>query len=259
MGRRPRASVAGDADLHATDLARKLGAALRDARLKAKLSQRQAAEKAGVSQPTWSKLERKRDASFTIGTWDRAAFAVGTALNAYLPEASAADQPRDAVHLKAQELVLSTSKPGGWHGLPEERFDADARTSRFADVFLERQQPSDQADEVALMEVIDWFDDVGQPMRNWQRRLDGVERYALAHITDEDKPLPRVSGCWIVRATRRNRELVAQHQNLFATRFPGSGRAWLAALTDPAKSIPDQPALLWISVSGDRLFPARWR
>jgi hypothetical protein len=178
-------------------------------------------------------------------------------LNAYLSEASAADQPRDAAHLKAQELVLRTSKSGGWSGIPEERFDADVRTSRFADVFLRRDRPPTEANEVALIEVIDWFDDVGAPMRSWQRRLDGVERYAIAHIVDEVKPLPSVSGCWVVRATKRNRALIAEHSNLFATRFRGSARAWLAALTDEARRMPKESALLWISVSGDKLYPSR--
>lgn len=111
-GRRPRATVAGDADRHAADLAAKLGAALRDSRTRSKLSQAETAARAGIAQATWSKLERTRDAAFTLATWNRAAFAVGTTLNANLPQASAADEPRDAIHLKAQELVLKSSKPG---------------------------------------------------------------------------------------------------------------------------------------------------
>jgi len=51
--------------------------------------------------------------------------------------------------------------------------------------------------------------------------------------------------------------LITAHATLFAARFPGSGVAWLAALTDPTMPVPDQPALLWVSVRGDRVFPAR--
>jgi len=43
---------------------------------------------------------------------------------------------------------------------------------------------------------------------------------------------------------------------LFGARFPGSGHAWLEALTT-ARGMPAQRAMLWVSVLGDRLYPAR--
>jgi transcriptional regulator with XRE-family HTH domain len=256
MGRTSRrATAAAKADRHAAEVAQRLGAALRDARRNALLTQRVAADRAGLSQATWSALENERDPRYTLATWDRAAFAVGTTLSAYLPETSAADRPRDAVQLKNQELIIRTSQPGAWRGLPEEQIDREARTSRFADVLLYRREPTHPA-EYALMEVIDWFDDVGAPMRAWQRRLDAVERYAIARMSG-DGPLPHINGCWIVRATRRNRQLVGEHENTFRARFPGSGRAWLAALTQPTSAMPRESALLWVSVNGERLFPSR--
>jgi len=110
--------------------------------------------------------------------------------------------------------------------------------------------------EYALMEVIDWFSDVGAPMRDWNRRLDAVDRYAVARMVGNE-PLPRTSGCWVVRATRRNRDLIGRHGHLFRARFPGSGRLWLDSLTDPSVQMPREPALLWVSVAGDRLFASR--
>jgi len=199
-GRAERSRIGPTADRHAADLSRKLGQSLRDARTRAGLTQSQAASRAGVSQSAWSRLERDGDPRYTLATWDRAAFAVGTSLSAYMPETSAAGLPRDSVHLKNEELIIRTAQPGEWRGLPEERIDREARTSRFADVLLYRQRPADP-DEYALMEVIDWFDDVGAPMRAWQRRLDAVERYAIARMSGDD-PLPHINGCWIVRASR---------------------------------------------------------
>jgi transcriptional regulator with XRE-family HTH domain len=255
MGRNNRrATVAGPADRHSADLAGRLGAALRDRRRRARLTQSEAAARAGLSQSTWSDLENGRDARYTLATWDRAAHGVGTSLNAYLPETSAADQPRDAVQLRAQELVISTAISGGWHGLPEEQIDREAGKSRFADVLLAR--PRHQPSEIALIEIIDWFEDVGAPMRDWPRRVEAVERRAIASMFG-DQAVPRVSGCWLIRATRRNRELVADHANLFRNRFPGSGRAWLAALGDTAKQMPGEPGLLWVSVDGTRIWPMR--
>jgi len=61
MGRKSRATVAGVADRHATDLVDKLGIALRDARHRAGLTQAQSAARAGISQATWSALENERD------------------------------------------------------------------------------------------------------------------------------------------------------------------------------------------------------
>jgi hypothetical protein len=125
-----------------------------------------------------------------------------------------------------------------------------------ADVLLYRRRER-QPSEYALTELIDWFDDVGAPIRDWNRRLDAVERYAIARMQG-DESVPVRCGCWVIRATRRNRELLAQHRNFFGARFPGSGRMWLAALTSAEMPMPTEPALLWISVGGDRLLPARF-
>jgi transcriptional regulator with XRE-family HTH domain len=243
-----------DADDASDVLMRKVGVMLRDARKQLGYRQLEASTLAGISRSEWSELERGKS-SVTLHTLNRAANAVNAPLEAFLRNASAADLPRDATQLKGQELVLALSQPGGWQGLPEEPIDRDARASRAADVLLFRRRP-EVADEYALMEIIDWFDDVGEPLRAWSSRLSAVDRYAVARMTDD--VLPRSSGCWIVRATARNRRLVTSHTNIFRARFPGSGRAWLAALTAPSVSMPGEPCLIWISVKGDRLFPARW-
>ncbi|CAN5816158.1 hypothetical protein BH24CHL5_BH24CHL5_06780 [soil metagenome] len=219
------------------------------------MTQRHAARRAGLSQSGWSQLETAGDARFTLGTWDRAAHAVGATLDAFLRHASAATAPRDAVHLRHQELVIRTALAGGWRALPEEMIDRDARTSRAADVLLHRRRPGKTA-EYALGEIFDWFADVGAPTRDWWRRLDAVERYAVARMRPDDA-LPRVGGCWIVRATTRNRALIGEHRLFFRSRFPGSGRLWLAALATPGAAMPADAALLWVAVDGTRLYPAR--
>jgi hypothetical protein len=180
--------------------------------------------------------------------------AIGSTLHAYFKETTAADQPRDAVHLGHQELLIRTAAPGGWHALPEEQIDREARTSRWGDVLLHRRLAT--VDEYGLFEIFDWFDDVGAHTRDWQRRLDALERYAIARMRDDT--LPRTSGCWIVRATLRNRRLIAEHGAFFQSRFGGSGHDWLSALGSHIP-MPSQPALLWVSVDGKRLFPSRLR
>ena len=249
MGRRARATIAGQADRHATDLAARLGAALKDARTRTGLTQTQAAARAGLVQTTWSKLERDRDTRFTLGTWDRAAHAVGTTLSAYLPQASSADQPRDAVHLRNQELVLRTARDGGWRGVPERALDRELTRSRHGDVVLSRTT------EWCLVEVVDWMVDVGEAVRDFGRRLAALDRLSVARMRGD--VMPKSGGLWLLRATARNRRLVAEHQEFFRGRFPGSGRAWLAAITHPGHAMPAEPALLWIDVKGTRIFAAR--
>jgi len=60
----------------------------------------------------------------------------------------------------------------------------------------------------ALWSVTDWIDDVGAIVRDFVRRVDAVERYAIARMLP-DEQLPRTGGCWVVRATQRNRRLTA--------------------------------------------------
>jgi transcriptional regulator with XRE-family HTH domain len=247
--------VSAIADRHAAALAERLGTALRDARRQRNLTQAVVAARAGIDQATWSRLERGRDPRFTLATWDRAAHAVGTGLNAYLPQASAAAAPRDAVHLRNQELVLRTARGGGWRGVPEQALDADLARSRHGDVVLSRRRAA-AAPEVCLIEVVDWVADAGESVRDFQRRVAAVDRYAVARMRPGDT-VPRSGGGWLLRATRRNRELVNEHRHFFRGRFPGSGRAWLAALTDPATPMPTEPALLWVDVGGTRIFVAR--
>jgi hypothetical protein len=187
-------------------------------------------------------------------TWDRAAHAVGTTLSAYLPQASAADQPRDAVHLRNQELVLRTARSGGWRGAPEQALDRELTRSRHGDVVLSRHR-ADSAAEWCLVEVVDWLADVGESVRDFDRRLAALDRFAVARMRGD--AVPQSGGIWLLRATTRNRRLVADHREFFRGRFPGSGRAWLATLLDPRSPMPSEPALLWVDVGGTRIFAAR--
>lgn len=220
------------------------------------MTQAQVAGAAGMAPSTVSAAERGGGAGYTISTWTRLARAVDADLRAYLEQASAAGQPRDIVHLRNQELVIRTAALGGWSARPEHAIGDPNRGARSVDVLLTR------AFELAVMEVFDWFEDVGAAARSWDRKLARVEASAIGSIPPppadgREAPLPRVSGCWIVRATRRNRELVAAHGALFRARLPGSSRQWLQALTSGATSMPEKPALLWVAVDGSKLWASR--
>jgi hypothetical protein len=112
--------------------------------------------------------------------------------------------------------------------------------TRFADLLLTRGTDS------ALVEIWNWLADVGDAFRSWDRKLERL--CALDQSA---------SGCWVIRATRRNRQLVADHRTLFAARFPGSAGAWLRSFERLDAPMPDAAALLWVSVRGDRLIASR--
>ena len=248
--RRSTQQVAVDA--RTAYLAAALGRAVRAARRQAGRTQAHVGNLAGVAQSTVSDAELGRTASLSLATWGRLAAAVGSDLHAYLSQASTTDLPRDHAHLRAQELVLRTAAGGGWTGRPEEMLDVNTTGSRAADVVLRR------GGEVALVEVWDWFEDVGAAIRSWDRRLARLEQTATAsHPMDTGRPVARACGCWVVRATRRNRLLVGEHRAFFRARFGIAGASWLAALRSRATIMPDAPAMLWISVNGDHVFASR--
>ena len=134
----------------------------------------------------------------------------------------------------------------------------DSRTSRSLDVLLTRRM------EWVVVEIWDWFEDVGRAFRDWDRRLGALQRLAISRTSPTDGTtstdpigLPQTGGVWVVRGTRRNRELVTQHGNVFRARFPTSGATWIRALSDPHAAMPSEPALLWVSVDGARIHPTR--
>ncbi len=63
---------------------------------------------------------------------------------------------------------------------------------------------------------------------------------------------------WVVRATARNRALVARYPEVFAARFPGSSVAWVRVITH-GEAPPPAPGLVWSSLDGTRIWPWRRR
>lgn len=230
-------------------VAARLGVALRDARLSVGLSQAKVAELAGISQGHVSHLERGRGRAASIEMWAMVAAAVGEQLVGFLERAPGAEVPRDIEHLRRQSALIAIAAPGGWRALPELRLDQDARWSRSVDVALVRQETA----EAVVAEIWNWFEDVGGALRG----LDGK----VAALRDQLDPSVerRVRGLFIVRDTRRNRQLVTELGPMFAARFPGNAQAWLRALTDPAERLPQGDGLLWSDRAGTALKASRLR
>lgn len=229
----------GRADAVAT----RLGVGLRDARVTAVMSQAEAAARARISQARWSELERGLGANAPIELWAVAGAAVGVQLAAFLEQVSGANSPRDMEHLRRQSAVVGRAAAGGWAAAAEMPVTRGG-SGAVIDILLTRASRR----EAAVVEVWDLLLDVGAAFRSFDDKLAAV-RTRLPGWT--------VSGAWVLRGTRRNRTLVAELAPLFAARFPGDGRAWLAALDQSTSALPPYAALLWTDVAAATLAP--WR
>ena len=200
------------------------------------------------SQAAISGLERGHGAEASIQRWALAAAAVDEQLAAFLERAPGADRPRDFEHLRRQRLVIDVARAGGWAARIEEPIDRDRPRSRSVDVVLTRVVRG----ETVVVEVWDWFDDVGAALRSLDGKVAEVDRRAKAL-----HPASRASALWVVRGTRRNRSLVHEFAPVFGARFAGDSRTWLAALSDPAAPMPAEPGLLWTDREVRRLVSSR--
>jgi transcriptional regulator with XRE-family HTH domain len=226
-------------------LAHRLGTGLRESRIALRLTQAEASERAGVSQPFWSRLERGGAGTASLETLAACAAAVDTQLAAFVEGIPGADLPRDMEHLRRQQLVIAVARGGGWIAQPERPIDPGARRSRSIDVELERTSRR----EIAVVEIVDLLADGGETMRGLADKVAAIRRQV--------GPGWNVSGMLVLRSTSRNRGLVQEFADLFAARFPASSAAWLASLRDPARPMPGSDGMAWTSVKGDRLFPSR--
>jgi transcriptional regulator with XRE-family HTH domain len=226
-------------------VARRIGVGLRDSRVALRLTQRAAADRGGISQSTWSRIERGMCAAVSLGTLASCAAAVDGQLAGFIEARPGASLPRDVEHLRRQELVITIARAGGWSARPERPIDPLAARSRSIDVDLVRRRGSEEV----VVEIEDLIADGGAAIRNLTDKVAAVRRTAEAGTL--------VRGLLIVRATKRNRAMISALPALFSSRFPGSATAWLRALTDPEAPLPDGDGLLWSSAKGDHLVAAR--
>lgn len=250
--RRRSGAVRIEGRRRATDLASRLGVGLREARRGAALRQADVSSAAGVSQSWVSRMERGAGHTASIETWAAVAAASGAQLVCFLEEQPGATRPHDYQHLRRQQLIASVAARGGWRATAERAVDPSWRRSRSIDVLLERKSRH----EIAVVEVVDWFDDVGAAWRGLDAKVATVAR-DRASVELAGGPRTRVAGLLLIRGTRRNRLLVREFSVLFRTHFPARSRAWLEALQEPNRPMPAQTGFLWTDVGGSRLIAAR--
>jgi transcriptional regulator with XRE-family HTH domain len=220
-----------------------MGVSLRDARRRSGLTQQEHGDRVGVSQTEISRLERGLGHVASLETWACAGSAVGLSIAAFFEGASGADAPHDHEHVKRQALVIDTAGRGGWRGRPEVRVEVSGGRSASIDVLLERSSRK----EAAVVEIWDWFDDLGAAARGLDEKVAAVERVRRGWA---------VAGLLVVRRTRRNRELVGRVATFFQARHPAPSTRWLAALAGEA-NMPVEAGFVWTDVAGTRLIAAR--
>lgn len=247
MPTRIRTQLEVEADTRTREQCGRLGGELRSGRIARHLTQARLGAKVGLGQGTISRAERGLGGGLTLDAWQR----IGIALDRPLVVAFQRDttgETADAGHLMIQELVLRLGRAAGYAG----GFEVATRPVdpwRSADVGLR----DDRTRRLVLVECCNTIGDVGAAARSSDRKLAEAGASATARWGEA---AAAVGAVWVVRATARNRALVARYPEVFAARFPGSSAGWLRALVGAARP-PAEPGLVWCDVTATRLFA--WR
>src|SRR5690242_20210858 len=197
------------------------GTEIRKARLRRHLSQAKLGERAGVSRMSVSRAERGLGGGLTLDAWQRIATALDVTLKVQL-QRDHLQEPQDAGHLAMQELILRLGRRHGSTGQVELAAKPHD-PSRSVDVAL----ANDQRRRLLVVECWNVIGDVGASARSSARKA--VEAEAIADLRWGDRS-HSTHLVWVVRATKRNRELLARYPEVFAARLPGSSAAWARAL-----------------------------
>ena len=158
---------------------------VREARRSAGLTQHELAARSEVSQARVSEIERGEGWATSLLTWACLAAAVGEQIVVLLEHAPGADRPRDIEHLRRQSAVVEIASAGGWSAIPELAIDPAAARSRSIDVALVRRA----AREAIVVEIWDWFDDVGAGLRGLDAKI-GVLATRLTKSPSTGTPRP---------------------------------------------------------------------
>ena len=243
-----RSPLAPEARRINAELLSRLGGEVRSGRRRRRLIQRQLAGRVGLSRSTISRVERGLGGGLTLDTWQRVALALGRPLRVEIGR-DPAEEPADAGHLRLQELLLRLARSNGIAGafeLPTR--PADPRHS--VDVCLQDARER----RLVIAEAWNGLDDIGRAARSTHRKI--AEARDLAAVAGGDQGPYGVHAVWVLRATARNRRLVATYPEVFARLMPGSSRGWVRALT-LGVAPPDAPGLVWSDIACTRLF--EWR
>lgn len=253
MGAPKRPQLISEAQRRNLEVLPRLGSEVRRSRTRRRLSQRALATDVGLAQSTISLLERGHGGRLSLDTWQLIGLAVGRQMRFEL-SADALAEPADAGHLAMQELVLRLGRQAGF----ARTFELPIRPvapAGWGDVGLR----DDRRRLLALVECWNTIGDLGAGARASDRKRAEAEQLAVAIGPLDGAAVAqpyRVRSCWVVRATARNRALVARYPEVFAARFPGSSAGWVRALTEGTEP-PEKSGLVWCDTRAMRLIACR--
>ncbi|HUG48878.1 MAG TPA: helix-turn-helix transcriptional regulator [Candidatus Limnocylindria bacterium] len=233
----------------ATALLIELGNQLRAARKRRQLTQAALAARAGMTQSRLSQIESGEGGGAPLEAWLALAQALDLPLRVEIGRDRLA-APDDAGHLGLQQLVLRLARPLGF----VRTFELPTRPAN-PSLSVDVGMRDDLRRLLVLVECWNTFGNIGAAVRSTRRKRAEAEALAVA-IGGEAGPY-RVAVCWVVRASTRNRELMARYPEVFTATFDGSSRAWQRALTERGTDLPADLGLVWADNSLRQL--TAWR
>lgn len=243
MRRSSRVSARADGIVESRRLAASLGAEVKSARLRRRLTQAALGRRVGLSQSRISAIERGLGVGVPFEVWVGLGIALGRPLSiAFSRPTDAAETLADAGHLEVQEYLLEIGRRNGRRGWFEQP-TRPSDPSHSIDVF--------EADPVnaclLILEAWNRFGDLGAAARSSDRKVaDAAIRTGSA-----TSPM-RVCLCWVVRDTAANRAIVRRYPQILSSRFRASSRQWVAAL-EKGSEPPMEPGIVWFDPSRRRL------
>jgi transcriptional regulator with XRE-family HTH domain len=244
--RRPRLAI--DAERRSREQQARIGAEIQSMRERRGWTRVELAARAGLGRMVESRLERGLG-HVDLDALQRIAISLGRPLLVSFGGRDPSEPTADAGHLAIQELVLRLGHAAGYSG----SFELPTRPTepwRSVDVGL----ASDARRLLILSECWNTIGDVGAAARSSSRKRAELQDLATARWGKA----VQVGLVWVVRASARNRALVARYPEVFASRFPGSSRAWVEALTSGSRP-PSEPGLVWCDVGATRVYAWRRR
>ena len=247
MAGRRRTNLWAEAQRRNRESLARLGAEVRAARGVRRLTQASLGARVGVSRMTISRAERGLGGGLTLDAWQRIAIALGTTLRVE-PAARPAGGDRRRRPPGDRGAGPATRPCRGVQGPRRAPHEAE-RALALHRRRLDRRRPR----RLTVVECWNTIGDVGAAARTSARKLAEAEAIATARWGERTHEVGLV---WVVRATKRNRALVARYPEVFASRFPGSSARWVQALAE-GDLPPAEPGLVWTTIGATRIFA--WR
>jgi transcriptional regulator with XRE-family HTH domain len=204
----------------------RFGRALRALRRRKRWRQQDVAERAGVSQPTISRLERGALDEVAVATVERVARALEARLEIVISwQGERLDRLLDAEHASLVDSVVRLLTRAGWEIAAEVSFNE--RGDRGIIDVLAWQRPTRT---VLVVEVKSVIADVQSTIGT----LDRKTRVSPLIARRRGWQPVRSARLLVVADTRTTRRRVAEHEATFGAAFPARGRAVLRWLRHPS-------------------------